>query len=171
MIGAAWQRCRVHFLRNVLAKVPRGSAEMVAAAIRTIFAQPDAAAVADQLDSIAEKLGRQFPAVEQMLRDAAVDITAFAAFPNAHWRKIWSTNPLERVNKEIKRRTNVVGIFPNEAGVLRLAGSVLLEVHDEWQVTERRYLSEASMAKHYAIDNDDGDTKEVGAKPNELLAG
>jgi putative transposase len=146
MLGAGWQRCRVHFLRNVLAKVPKGSAEMVAAAIRTIFAQPDAAAVADQLDSIASKLGRQFPAVEAMVRDAAVDICAFAAFPPAHWRKIWSTNPLERVNKEIKRRTNVVGIFPNEAAVLRLAGSVLLEVHDEWQVTDRRYLSEGSMA-------------------------
>ena len=89
-----------------------------------------------------------------MLRDAAPDICAFAAFPQAHWKKIWSTNPLERVNKEIKRRTNVVGIFPNEAGVLRLAGSVLLEVHDEWQVSDRRYLSEASMAKLYAIDND-----------------
>jgi putative transposase len=123
---------------------------MVAAAVRTIFAQPDAAAVADQLDSIASKLGRQFPAVEVMLRDAAADITAFAGFPQAHWKKIWSTNPLERVNKEIKRRTNVVGIFPNEAGVLRLAGSVLLEVHDEWQVTDRRYLSEGSMAKLHA---------------------
>jgi transposase-like protein len=171
LLGAAWQRCRVHFLRNVLAKVPKGSAEMVAAAVRIIFAQPDAAAVADQLDSIAAKLGRQFPAVEAMLRDAAVDLCAFAAFPQAHWRKIWSTNPLERVNKEIKRRTNVVGIFPNEAGVLRLAGSVLLEVHDEWQVTDRRYLSEGSMAKLYQTDNTDTDTKEVGPKTNELLAG
>jgi putative transposase len=171
MLGAAWQRCRVHFLRNVLAKVPKGSAEMVAAAIRTVFAQPDAAAVADQLDSIAGKLGRQFPAVETMLREAAVDVCAFAAFPTAHWKKIWSTNPLERVNKEIKRRTNVVGIFPNEAGVLRLAGSILLEVHDEWQVSERRYLSEASMAKLYESDNDGADTKEVGAKTKELLAG
>jgi len=106
-----------------------------------------------------------------MLRDAAVDICAFASFPQAHWRKIWSTNPLERVNKEIKRRTNVVGIFPNEAGVLRLAGSVLLEVHDEWQVTDRRYLSEGSMAKLYEIDNDDPNTKEVGPRTNELLAG
>jgi putative transposase len=171
LLGAAWQRCRVHFLRNVLAKVPKGSAEMVAAAVRIIFAQPDAAAVADQLDSIAAKLGRQFPAVEAMLRDAAVDLCAFAAFPQAHWRKIWSTNPLERVNKEIKRRTNVVGLFPNEAGVLRLAGSVLLEVHDEWQVTDRRYLSEGSMAKLYQTDNTDTDTKEVGPKTNELLAG
>jgi transposase-like protein len=170
MLGAAWQRCRVHFLRNVLAKVPRGSAEMVAAAVRTIFAQPDAAAVADQLEGIATKLGRQFPAVEAMLRDAAVDICAFAAFPQAHWKKIWSTNPLERVNKEIKRRTNVVGIFPNEAAVVRLAGSILLEVHDEWQITDRRYLSEGSMARLYQNDNTDPD-KEVGTRTNELLAG
>src|SRR6516164_6199184 len=119
---------------------------MVAAAIRTIFAQPDAASVADQLVSIAEKLGRQFPAVKAMLKDAAVDICAFAAFPQAHWKKIWSTNPLERVNKEIKRRTNVVGVFPNPAALLRLAGAVLGEIHDEWQVSERRYLSEGSMA-------------------------
>jgi putative transposase len=171
MLGASWQRCRVHFMRNVLAKVPRGSAEMVAAAVRTIFAQPDAAAVADQLDSIAGKLGRQFPAVEAMLRETAADICAFAVFPIAHWKKIWSTNPLERVNKEIKRRTNVVGIFPNEASVLRLAGSILLEVHDEWQVAERRYLSEGSMAKIYETDNDGVDDKEVGTKTKELLAG
>lgn len=170
MLGAAWQRCRVHFLRNVLAKVPKASSEMVAAAVRTIFAQPDATAVAEQLDSIAEKLGRQFPAVEEMLRDAKTDICAFAPFPQAHWRKIWSTNPLERVNKEIKRRTNVVGIFPNEAGVLRLAGSVLLEIHDEWQVIDRRYLSEGSMAKLYAIGNDDTNPQEVEPRTNELLA-
>jgi putative transposase len=157
-------------MRNILARVPKGSAEMVAAAIRTVFAQPDAAAVADQLDSIATKLGRQFPVVEAMLREAAPDVCAFAAFPNAHWKKIWSTNPLERVNKEIKRRTNVVGIFPNEAGVLRLAGSILLEVHDEWQVAERRYLSEASMAKLSEIDNHGADDKEVGTKTKELLA-
>ena len=119
---------------------------MVAAAVRTIFAQPDAAAVAEQLHSIADKLGRQFPAVAEMLTDAEADLCAFAAFPHAHWRKIWSTNPLERVNKEIKRRSNVVGIFPNEAAVVRLTGAVLLEVHDEWQIADRRYLSEASMA-------------------------
>ncbi len=161
----------MHFLRNVLAKVPRGSAEMAAAAVRTIFAQPDAAAVADQLDSIAGKLGRQFPAVETMLREAATDVCAFTAFPIAHWKKVWSTNPLERVNKEIKRRTNVVGIFPNEAGVLRLTGSILLEVHDEWQIAERRYLSEASMAKLYEKDKDEVDTKEVETDTKELLAG
>jgi putative transposase len=108
--------------------------------------------------------------VEAMLREAAVDVCAFAAFPQVHWKKIWSTNPLERVNKEIKRRTNVVGIFPNEAGVLRLAGSVLLEVHDEWQISERRYLSEGSMAKIYEADQDDETRKEVG-NTKELLAG
>jgi putative transposase len=146
MIGAAWQRCRVHFLRNVLAQVPKGSQEMVAAAVRTIFAQPDAEHVREQLDVIATMLGRQFPKVEQMLRDATLDITAFADFPVSHWKKIWSTNPLERVNKEIKRRTDVVGVFPNPAALLRLAGCVLIEVHDEWQVSDRRYLSEGSMA-------------------------
>ena len=146
MLGATWQRCRVHFLRNVLAQVPKGSAEMVAAAIRTIFAQPDAEHVREQLDVIATMLGRQFPKVETMLREAADDITAFADFPVQHWKKIWSTNPLERVNKEIKRRTDVVGVFPNPMALLRLAGCVLIEVHDEWQVAERRYLSEASMA-------------------------
>ena len=169
MLGAAWQRCRVHFLRNVLARVPKGSAEMVAAAIRTIFAQPDAAAVAEQLHSIADKLGRQFPDVATMLRDAQADLCAFAAFPHPHWRKIWSTNPLERVNKEIKRRTNVVGIFPNDAAVTRLAGAVLLEVHDEWQIADRRYLSEASMALLTAIR--DTDTGKENTDRHELLAG
>jgi putative transposase len=146
LLGAAWQRCRVHFLRNVLAQVPKGHAEMVAAAIRTIFAQPDPAHVREQLDVIATMLGRQLPKVEAMLREAADDVTAFADFPVSHWKKIWSTNPLERVNKEIKRRTDVVGVFPNPAALLRLAGSVLVETHDEWQVSERRYLSEGSMA-------------------------
>jgi putative transposase len=144
MAGAAVQRCRVHFLRNVLAQVPKGSAEMVAAAIRTIFAQPDAAHV--QLDVIAGMLGRQFPKLERMLRDAAPDLLAFTSFPPSHWKKLWSTNPLERLNKEIKRRTDVVGVFPNPEALLRLAGAVLVEAHDEWQISDRRYLSEGSMA-------------------------
>ena len=146
LLGAAWQRCRVHFLRNVLAQVPKGSAEMVAATIRTIFAQPSPAAVREQLNVIAGMLGRQFPKVEAMLHDAADDITAFAGFPLGHWKKIWPANPLERPNKEIKRRTDVVGVFPNPEALLRLAGAVLVEAHDEWQVGERRYLSEGSMA-------------------------
>jgi transposase-like protein len=146
LLGAGWQRCRVHFLRNLLARVPKGSAEMVAAAIRTIFAQPAADMVRDQLEVIAGMLGRQFPTVETMLRQAAPDILAFADFPPTHWKKIWSTNPLERLNKEIKRRTDVVGVFPNPDALLRLAGAVLVEAHDEWQVSDRRYLSEGSMA-------------------------
>lgn len=147
LIGASWQRCRVHFLRNVLAQVPKGNAEMVAAAIRTIFAQPDATHVREQLDVIAGMLGRQLPKVETMLRDAAEDLLAFTGFPVGHWKKIWSTNPLERLNKEIKRRTDVVGVFPNPEALLRLAGAVLVEAHDEWQTSDRRYLSEGTMAQ------------------------
>ena len=143
--GAAWQRCRVHYLRNILTRIPRGNAEMVAAAVRTIFAQPDAEHVHSQLDMIATMLGRQSPPVEAMLHDAKDDILAFTSFPVAHWKKIWSTNPLERVNKEIKRRTDVVGVFPNPEALLRLAGAVLVEIHDAWAVTDRRYLSEGSM--------------------------
>jgi putative transposase len=146
LLGSSWQRCRVHFLRNVLAQVPKGSSEMVAAAIRTIFAQPDAAHVREQLGVIAGMLGRQSAKVETMLRDAAEDLLAFAGFPTAHWKKIWSTNPLERLNKEVKRRTDVVGVFPNPDALLRLAGAVLVEAHDEWQATDRRYLGETTMA-------------------------
>jgi transposase-like protein len=164
LLGAAWQRCRVHFLRNVLARVPRASAQMVLAAIRTIFAQPDGASVRAQLDEVAAKLAPGFPVVAGMLTDAKEDLLAFAAFPLAHWRKVWSTNPLERVNKEIKRRTDVVGIFPDEAAVMRLAGAVLLEIHDEWQVADRRYLSEGSMALL------DGGTDTLGPADAFLLA-
>jgi transposase-like protein len=158
LLGASWQRCRVHFLRNVLAAVPKGSAEMVLAAIRTVFAQPDDARVREQFDVIATMLGRQLPKVETMMRDARDDLLAFTGFPQAHWRKIWSTNPLERVNKEIKRRTDVVGVFPNPVALLRLAGAVLVETHDEWQVSDRRYLSENSMT---LLDAKTRDTKEV----------
>jgi transposase-like protein len=168
-LGAAWQRCKVHFLRNVLARIPKGRAEMVLALIRTIWAAPDPAAVREQLDAVADKLAPGFPAVAAMLREAREDVTAFAAFPFAHWKKIWSTNPLERVNKEIKRRSDVVGIFPNEAAVLRLAGAVLLEVHDEWAIAERRYLAEGSMALLDGVADDDL-TKEVDGGKSLLLA-
>ena len=147
LLGAAWQRCRVHFLRNVLTRIPKGSAEMVLAAIRTIFAQPDAASVSDQLDEIVERLQPRFPVVAAMLAQAKADILAFTAFPIGHWKKIWSTNPLERLNREIKRRADVVQVFPNPAALDRLAAAVLAELHDEWQVFDRRYLSEASMAE------------------------
>ena len=146
-VGAAWQRCRVHFMRNILGRVPRASAEMVDAAVRTVFAQPDATHVRRQLDEVTRMLDGQFPDVATMLDDAAEDLLAFTGFPQAHWRKLWSTNPLERLNGEIKRRTNVVGIFPNDAAVARLVTAVVVEAHDEWAVAERRYLSEESMAK------------------------
>src|SRR6185312_5546204 len=128
---------------------------MVAAAIRTIFAQPDAAHVREQLGVIAGMLGRQSTKVEAMLRDAAEDLLAFTGFPAAHWKKIWSTNPLERLNKEVKRRTDVVGVFPNPEALLRLAGAVLVEAHDEWQTSDRRYLAEDFMALLSATTNDD----------------
>ena len=143
--GASWQRCRVHFMRNVLVKVPRNHQQMVAAMIRTVFAQPDAAHVERQLKEVAATMKRQFSVVHEMLLDAAEDVTAFRHFPSNHWQKIWSTNSLERLNAEIKRRTNVVGIFPNDAAALRLITAVCIEQHDEWSVSERRYLSQESM--------------------------
>ena len=143
---------------------------MVAAAIRTIFAQPTGAEVVDQVDMVAAMLAPKFPAVAAMLTNAREDLTAFASFPTAHWAKIWSTNPLERANKEIKRRTNVVGIFPDDAAVLRLAGAVLIEAHDEWQVAERRYLSEGSMAKLTQTSDDGPRPKEVRRATAELAA-
>jgi transposase-like protein len=144
-VGASWQRCRVHFMRNALAKVPKQKAQMVAAAIKTIFAQPDRVHIHRQLDEVAATLRPGFPDVARLLEEAKADLLAFSYFPMAHWTKLWSTNPLERVNGEIKRRTNVVGIFPNDAAVTRLITAVLVEQHDEWEVAERRYLSEESM--------------------------
>ena len=143
--ATAWQRCRVHFMRNALAKVNKGHAEMVAATIRTIFAQPSGKQVREQLDNVTDLLRGEFPAVADLLTDAKEDLTAFADFPLLHWQKIWSTNPLERLNREVKRRTDVVGIFPNTSALLRLAACVLIEAHDEWQDSDRRYLSEGSM--------------------------
>ena len=146
--GSSHQRCRVHFIRNVLAHVPKAETEMVAAVFRTIFAQPDLASMAKQWDKVRDDLASRYPKTGP-LDGAKAEVLAFAAFPREHWRKIWSTNPLERLNKEIKRRSRVVGIFPNEAAVIRLIGAVLADTHDEWQVDDRRYLCEGSMAKLY----------------------
>jgi transposase-like protein len=144
--GAAHQRCRVHFARNLLALIPKSHKDMVAALFRTIFAQPDRDAVSAAWEEVRAQLVKTFPKVGPLMDGAKVEVLAFTAFPKAHWVKIWSNNPLERINKEIKRRSRVVGIFPNEAAVIRLVGAVLADAHDEWQVHDRRYLSEASMA-------------------------
>ena len=141
MQGSGWQRCRVHLMRNIHAHVPRGQAEMVAAFVRTIFAQPNAEQTRRQLNEIVTHLETSLPKAAAVLADAEDDVTAYATFPRHHWRKIWSTNPLERVNKEIKRRTTVVGVFPNDDAVLRLVGAILAEQHDEWQTSDRRYLT------------------------------
>jgi putative transposase len=154
--GAAHQRCRVHFARNLLALVPKGQQEMVAAAFRTVFAYATPDEIAAQWDHVEETLAERFPKAAVLMRAAKEEVLAFSAFPRAHWRQTWSTNALERLNKELKRRCRVVGIFPSEASVLRLAGSVLIDVHDEWQAAERRYFSEASMAKLFPEREDDG---------------
>jgi putative transposase len=144
--GASWQRCRVHFARNVLAKVPKGSADMVAAALRTVFVHPDPGELSVAWDRVADTFAAQFPKVTELMNTAKADVLAFSAFPFEHWKKIWSTNPLERLNKEIKRRSDVVGIFPGDDSVIRLVGAVLAEQNDDW-ATQRHYLSEGSMAK------------------------
>lgn len=145
--GASWQRCKVHLMRNILGTVPSASKDMVAATVRTIFAQPDASATRAQLHAVVGILDAKFPKAAALLSAAETDVLAHTAFPRAHWRKIASTNPLERLNKEIKRRSNVVGIFPDDASVIRLVGAVLLDQHDDWAIAERRYLSEESMTQ------------------------
>ena len=146
LTGAGWQRCRVHFMRNALARVPRGAQSMVSAAIRTIFTQPDKDSARDQLRRVSDSLQSRFTKVSELLDEAEDDLLAFMDFPREHWRQLSTTNPLERVNREIKRRTNVVGIFPNREAVIRLVGAILIEQQDEW-TTGRRYFSTESMQK------------------------
>jgi transposase-like protein len=116
---------------------------------RTIFAQRDPAIVATTWDQVRDQLGDRFPKIGVLMDDAKAEVLAFSSFPRAHWTKVWSTNPLERLNKEVKRPARVVGIFPTEVSVIRLVGAVLADVHDEWQAGDRRYLSEGSMALLY----------------------
>ena len=143
--GATWQRCRVHFMRNLLATVPQGAREPVAASVRTIFAQPDHASAMTQLRKVADGLRARFPKAAALLEEAAEDVLAYRQFPSEHQRQLHSTNVLERLNKEIKRRSNVVGIFPSPKSTLRLIGALLLEQDEEWSIAERRYFSVESM--------------------------
>jgi putative transposase len=145
-VGAAWQRCRVHFMRNLLARVPRKAQAMVAAAVRPIFQQADRTAAQRQLREVCTALETQFPHAVALLEEAEEEIFTFYDFPAEHRRQIYSTNPLERLNKELKRRSAVVGIFPNRAAVIRLLGALLMEQNDEWLVG-RHYFSETSMHK------------------------
>jgi len=160
--GASWQRCRVHFMRNALSLVPKAAQQMVGATIRTVFAQPDGESAREQWRRVADGFRPRFPKLAELMDGAEEDVLAYAAFPSEHWQKVWSNNPLERLNKEVKRRTNVVGIFPNEAAVVRLVGAVLSEQHDEWQVG-KRYFSAGSLAKL--------ERKEEMAEQPELVAG
>jgi transposase-like protein len=146
LAGAGWQRCRVHFMRNALSSVPKEAQQMVGATIRTVFAQPDAESAHQQWRRVADGFRERFSKLSALMDEAEEDVLAYSTFPKEHWQKIWSNNPLERVNKEVKRRTQVVGIFPDEASVIRLVGAVLHEQHDEWQVG-KRYFGAGSLAK------------------------
>jgi transposase-like protein len=147
--GASWQRCRTHAMRNLLTRVPKSAQSFVATMVRTIFAQPDANTVREQHLRIVDQLEGRFPEAAALLDEAGPDLLAFTCFPKEHWRQLWSTNSLERLNKEIRRRTDVVGIFPDRSSIVRLVGAVLTEQHDEWQVG-RRYMSAESVAKAIA---------------------
>ena len=137
--GASWQRCRTHFMRNLLTRVPKSAEGLVATTVRTIFQQPSAEAVHAQHVRVVEQLDERFPVAAAMLAEAP-EVLAFTACPVAHWKQVWSNNPQERLNREIRRRTDVVGIFPNRAAVVRLVGAVLAEQNDEWAVA-RRYMT------------------------------
>lgn len=147
LVGASWQRCRVHAMRNLLTAVPRGQQAMVMAMVRTIFAQPTQREAKEQLAQVARALKKSVPRAAALLEEMAEEVLAYMAFPAEHWRQIHSNNPLERQNKEVRRRTRVVGIFPNRASLLRLVSLMLAEQDDEWQAAEKAYMSRRSMAR------------------------
>jgi transposase-like protein len=144
--GASWQRCRTHFMRNLLTRVPRSMHRGVATLVRTIFDQADAELVQQQFDRTLAQLQERFPAAAELLEEAGPELLSFAAYPPTVWRQIWSNNPIERLNKEIRRRTDVVSIFPTRDSVIRLVGAVLCEQHEEWISAERRYLAPHVLA-------------------------
>jgi transposase-like protein len=146
VLRAAWQRCRVHWIRNALAHVPKGQHTMVAAAIRQAFLQPDAEAAHQTWRHVADQLRSRWPKLAALMDESEHDVLAYMTFPGQHRTKLHSTNPLERLNKEVKRRADVVGIFPNEASITRLIGAVLLEQNDEW-LLQHRYMQIEGMAE------------------------
>jgi transposase-like protein len=148
--GASWQRCRVHFMRNVLARIPHKDKKAVAEAVRLIFEQPSLQNAKDQLRQLVDRINPIYPKAATLLLDAETDILAYKSFPKEHWRRIHSTNMIERLNKEIKRRTKVVGIFPDQPAVIRLVGTLLMDCDDDWRASQRKYFSRESM--HFMID-------------------
>jgi transposase-like protein len=144
--GASWQRCRTHYAANLMAATPKSAWGWVKALLHSVYDQPDADAVHAQFDRILDALAEKLPAVAAHLDAVRADILAFTAFPKAAWRQIWSNNPQERLNREIRRRTDVVGIFPDRTALVRLVGAVLAEQHDEW-TEQRRYLGLDTLAK------------------------
>jgi transposase-like protein len=166
VLGAPWQRCTVHFLRDMLGHVGRAQQPLISGAIRGIFNAASQVEARERLAAVVDQLAAPAPKVARLLEDAEADLLAFYAFPEEHWRKLRSTNPLERLNREIGRRSDVVGIFPNDASLIRLVGALLVEQNDEWLVG-RRYLSEASMAKVLAFGQEslNQEKQEVNALP------
>jgi putative transposase len=146
VLGATWQRCRVHWMRNALAYVPKGQHTMVAAALRQAFLQPDQDTARQTWRQVADQLRPRWPKLAVLMDESEHDGLAYMAFPAQHRTKLHSTNPLERLNKEVKRRSDVVGIFPNEPAIIRLVGAVLMEQHDEWQL-QHRYMQLEAMAE------------------------
>ncbi len=158
--GAGWQRCRTHYARNLSTQVPRSAQPWVLTLLRTIFDQPDAAEVHAQFDRVVDALQAKFPKVAVYLADARDDLLAFTTFPREVWKNIWSNNPQERLNKEIRRRTDVVGIFPNRAAIIRLVGAVLMEQTDEW-AEQHRYMGLEALAKAQGASPADTTPEEV----------
>jgi putative transposase len=149
--GAGWQRCRTHYAANLMSATPKSSWGWVKALLHSIYDQPDAPAVHAQFDRVVDALAEKLPTVAEHLEQARADILAFAAFPKEVWRQIWSNNPNERLNREIRRRTDVVGIFPDRSSIIRLVGAVLAEQHDEW-AEGRRYLGLDVLDRAQAVD-------------------
>ena len=147
--GIPWQRCRVHFMRNVLSQVPKKYQGMVSAMVRTIFTADKVEEAKKQLRMVVDQLSTRFPKAMQIVIDAEDEVLTYMSFPQKHWQQIYSSNVLERLNKEIRRRFNVVSVFPDRASVIRLGGAVLMEQHDEWLVAQKRYLSAESMDMLY----------------------
>src|SRR6476659_4056423 len=161
VFGAAWQRCRVHWMRNALSYVAKSQQSMVAAALRQAFIQPDRAQASQTLRHVADQLRQKWPKLAGFIDDSEADVLSYLDFPEQHRTKLHSTNPLERLNKEVKRRADVVGIFPNEPSIIRLIGAMLLEQNDEWQL-QHRYMQLEAMAELTAPGNE-AETRQIAA--------